>query len=471
MIRPHETTGACTHCSYIHCRYHAHHHLGTSIQTFAAHGGIIVDDDDAWLPDSEGCEAVRRVLNKADRKIMLFTCYPFFMDPALMANIDDSWDVANYQLIAEQGNATYCCDSDMKNANALYGSGTTDDLVFLNGGFQPLMKLSRGVWQRWSMVLASYKNSLLMQVIDPKTGEATDKCDIMLLSKDGVFALQIPRTVSYMYVPSGGRAEVLIRCDAAPAGSTYDLVSSSIDTPVGSGINGDGNIPVQKLMTLAVVYGTDASPANDLKSKACTPLRPAYAADLRDSALTSFGVKPKLDPIPTFTDTPPGIGCSMSGEAFDFNQKPYDLPIGSVVEWRVERLAAHPLHTHINPFQLQEISPDLLKANTSLDGGWFETGDYYDTLLIPMVLGANVTHPNLVPLRLQPGPYAGYTVVHCHFLMHEDAGCMHMMQYTCPKGATVSPNMPFTCSEPMPIPGTFTNGSKVLSLERNLESF
>jgi FtsP/CotA-like multicopper oxidase with cupredoxin domain len=29
-----------------------------------------------------------------------------------------------------------------------------------------------------------------------------------------------------------------------------------------------------------------------------------------------------------------------------------------------------------------------------------------------------------VPLRFQPGQYSGYTVSHCHFLPHEDVGCM-----------------------------------------------
>lgn len=419
-----------------------------------------MEDDDSWLPDSAGCEPVRTVLNNADRKVMLFTCYPFFLDPTVGANISDTWDVANYQLIAEQGNATYCCDSTKENAvNALYGSGTTDDLVFLNGGFQPSLNLKRGVWQRWSMTLASYKNSLLMQVIDPKTGKATDSCDIMLVSKDGVFPMEIPRTVSYMYIPSGGRAEVLVRCDA-PVGSKFDLVSTPNDTPVGIGLNNNGNIPVQKLVSITVEEGTADQ---ELKSQACTPLRPAYAADLRDAALAPLNVKPKLDPIPTFTGNPPGIGCSMSGHAFDFNQTPYDLPIGSVVEWRFERLAAHPLHTHINPFQIQRIAPSLLKPNTSLNGGWFQDGDFHDTLLIPMVLGANATNPNLVPLRLQPGPYSGFTVTHCHFLMHEDAGCMHMMEYSCPPGAQVSSKMPFICSEPMPVPGTFTKGSEVPS--------
>ena len=436
--------------------YHAHHHLATSIQTFAAHGGIIVEDDDAWLPDSQGCKDVRNALSEADQKIMLFTCYPFFMDPANTEAFDKAWNSANYQLVAEQGNASYCCDEGDKNSsNALYGTGTMDDLIFMNGGFQPSITMKSGVWQRWSMTLASYKSSLLMQVVDPKTGEATDACEIMLISKDGVFLMEIPRTVSYMHLPSGGRAQVLIRCNA-PAGSNFDLVTSRENTPAGSGISGDSNIAVQKLMSIAMV---DGSPDKDLKTKSCTPLRPAYAADLRDSAIVQYNVTAKFDPIPDFTGTPPGIGCSMSGEAFNSEQKPYALEIGTVVEWQFARLAAHPLHTHINPFQIQDISPAVLRANTSLDGGWFEVGDYYDTLLMPM-LDFNATSPRLIPLRLQPGEYAGYTVTHCHFLQHEDAGCMHMLEYICPQGATLLQEYPYTCSQPMPVPGTFIKGSE-----------
>lgn len=101
----------------------------------------------------------------------------------------------------------------------------------------------------------------------------------------------------------------------------------------------------------------------------------------------------------------------------------------------------------------------MLRANTSLDGGWFEPGDYYDTFLIPM-LAFNATNPLSIPLRLQPGQYAGYTVSHCHFLQHEDAGCMHMMEYTCPPGAELLQEFPYTCSQPMPVPGTFIKGSE-----------
>ena len=442
--------------------YHAHHHLATTIQTFAAHGGILVEDDDVWLPDSQGCEDVRNVLNAADHKIMLLTIYPFtdptVADPAIdPSSLDDTWDLANYQLVAEEGNATYCCDEDdEKMSNALYGSGTSDNLVFMNGGFQPLVSMKSGVWQRWSLALASYTMTVLMQVVDSKTQAPTEACEIMLISKDGVFPMKIPRAVAYMQIPSGGRAQVLIRCNASK-GSTFDVISSSFNTPMGTGINGDPSIASQKVFSIIIENG---KAEKDLKSKACTPLRPAYAADLRDSELALYNVMAQVDQIPTFTGTPPGIGCAMSGEAFDSSQKPYALPIGKVVEWQFERLAAHPLHTHINPFQIQDISQNMLKPNTSLEGGWFEAGDYYDTLLLPMVKGANATNPNVIPLRLQPGPYAGYTVTHCHFLNHEDAGCMHMMEYSCPEGSTLQ-GYPYTCSQAMPIPGTFIKSSNV----------
>ena len=133
----------------------------------------------------------------------------------------------------------------------------------MNGGFQPLVTMASGVWQRWLMTLASYKSSLLMQVVDKKTGNVTDVCDIMLVSKDGVYVMEIPRRVSYMHVPSGGRAQVLIRCNA-PAGTVFDVVTSRKNTPAGSGISGDGNIAVQKLMTIVV---EDGSSDKALKTK------------------------------------------------------------------------------------------------------------------------------------------------------------------------------------------------------------
>ena len=443
--------------------YHPHWEPSTSIQAFAAHGAIIVDDDDAWLLDDNGCAAVRGVVNDAERKVMLFTRYPF-KNTANTTDVEKAWDNnPNYQLVAEQSNVTYCCDEPGENdgrpvaeqLGTLSGTAidgiTGENLVFLNGGYQPTMSMSTGVWQRWSMVMASFNGALLMQVVDPATGEATDACEVMKLASDGVFAMQIPRPVTYMVLPSGGRAEVLIRCDTA---GTYEVVTGSVGTPVGSGIEGNANIATQKLITLDVREGGNDGPSDDLEANECTPLRPYYATDLRDPALKRYGAKAKYDPVPDFTGSPPGIGCSMSNETFSMSQTPYELPVGEVLEWRFSRVSSHPLHVHINPFQMiRAPKSSELRGNTTMEGGWYEAGDYFDTFYLPQ-LGFSATDPIRLPIRMNPGPYSGNTVTHCHFLNHEDSGCMHMIEYTCPSG-TVQDTYPYRCSTITAVPGTF----------------
>jgi FtsP/CotA-like multicopper oxidase with cupredoxin domain len=445
--------------------YHPHHHLGTTIQTFGAHGAIIIDDDDAWLPDANGCAAVKGVLNAAERKVMLFAKYAFKAG-SNSTDVAQAWGSnPNYQLVAEQANVTYCCDEPGENdANVPVAeqlgtlSGTAVDgntgsnLVFVNGGLQPSLSMTPGVWQRWSMVMATYDGVLLMQVLDSTTKEPA--CEIMKISSDGVFAMEIPRPAEYMLVPSGGRGEVLIRCNDA---GTYEVVSTSVDTPVGPGIQSPGNIVEQTLVTLNVGDGGKDGPSDALVAKECTPLRPYYAADMRDTALKRAGVIPKVDSFPDFTGTPPGIGCSMSNEAFSMTQTPYELPIGQVLEWHFARLAAHPLHVHINPFQLVGLPEGQNRAeNATNAGGWFEAGDFFDTLLLPQ-LAFNATDPRRVPVRFNSGPYAGSAVTHCHFLNHEDAGCMRLIEYTCPNG-TVQDTYPYRCSTAAALKGTFVGG-------------
>ena len=91
-------------------------------------------------------------------------------------------------------------------------------------------------------------------------------------------------------------------------------------------------------------------------------------------------------------------------------------------------LIAHPLHVHINPFMITELPKPI--ANGTYTGNWFEVGDYHDTLLIPQGTGKT-------QLRFQPGPYSGFSVTHCHFLNHEDVGCMRMVEWRCPDGNEV----------------------------------
>ena len=70
----------------------------------------------------------------------------------------------------------------------------------------------------------------------------------------------------------------------------------------------------------------------------------------------------------------------------------------------------HPLHIHINPFQLIDLPlPADLKPGTAFTS-WFKPGDRYDTLQMPMLLDETIPYH----VRIQPGPYAGYAWLHCH---------------------------------------------------------
>ena len=437
--------------------YHAHHHMSGTIQVFAAHGLINVEgiDSEEWLPTANGCKGVREVLSKALRRTMIFEMYPFVMYPleegvSLNMTAAEFWATTNYQVAASEGNATYCCDREAgENApDALLGPYTMRNIVFLNGGLEPVVEMQPWIWQSWSILVGAYTGVLMLQI--------PEQCEIMLISKDGVFLMEVPRRVSYVLVPAAGRAEVIARCDGIQ-GDEFDVISSPINTTAGSGMNNNTFINRQKVFSIRIATGgieaNDAFADQNLASKACTPLRPAYAADIRDESLKAFNVSVHHDPFPTFTDptaSNPYTGCAMSGELFNTSQNPYILPIGKVVEWSVAYTSGHPLHTHINPFQIVDYGE--LNNDTSLDGGWFEIGDYHDTFFFPMGRWPGKP-PSNVTIRFQPGPFSGYTVAHCHFLNHADAGCMHMLQYTCPENATVSKNQ-LICSEPMPVPGT-----------------
>ena len=86
------------------------------------------------------------------------------------------------------------------------------------------------------------------------------------------------------------------------------------------------------------------------------------------------------------------------------------LPIGQVHQLVVTGTNAHPLHIHIQPFQITAFS-----GGANLDNGYFAVGDWHDTLLTASAGGGTT-----VTVRMQTDTFTGKAVVHCHILEHED---------------------------------------------------
>lgn len=89
----------------------------------------------------------------------------------------------------------------------------------------------------------------------------------------------------------------------------------------------------------------------DLEEESCVPLRPSYAADLRNASLVVAG----YDPSKVVSDQVDftfqrNFACevaynSPTGTVFRFpDPNPIVMPINSIVEWKFNDLVFHPLH-------------------------------------------------------------------------------------------------------------------------------
>ena len=114
----------------------------------------------------------------------------------------------------------------------------------------------------------------------------------------------------------------------------------------------------------------------------------------------------------------------------------YEAPVGKAVGFDLYFVNSHPFHIHINPFQLTADVDD----DTSSASDWFKSGDWHDTLFVPVSRGAgkgaNITNKRgsgrggSHRVLMQTDHFTGPSVVHCHILMHEDVGMMVTINFT-----------------------------------------
>jgi len=98
---------------------------------------------------------------------------------------------------------------------------------------------------------------------------------------------------------------------------------------------------------------------------------------------------------------------------------------GTVHEIVVTGANAHPLHIHVNPYQITAMPA------ASYGDGYFQVGDWHDTLMINEMGGGGT-----LTVRMNMDRFTGKMVVHCHILEHEDEGMMAWIDVTGTEGAT-----------------------------------
>merc|ERR1712064_115664 len=201
-------------------------------------------------------------------------------------------------------------------------------------------------------------------------------CELKVLAYDGVY-LKAPRLQSSVLLASGGRADVAVRCRVA--GKHRIASIDAVLPPYGSL---GGQMPAN--LTALILHVAQQSTSQ--------------------------------------VDLPSNFPGENIVNGWPYNGSvSYDMPIGSLQEWRLlggegpmPLGSVHPYHQHVTHFQILEESLD----SNGLIG---MVGDYRDT--VPLYLAMNFT----VRFKAVIG---GIMMIHCHVLRHEDLGMMTLANIT-----------------------------------------
>ncbi|CAK0786985.1 hypothetical protein CVIRNUC_010201 [Coccomyxa viridis] len=326
--------------------YHPHYHGATALQGQTATGPITIDSDVQFLTPQRGCGPLSSLLESVQTRVLYLQTL-FFKDADVQNNPSYFYDRPGYDQMSDASTAPYTADVNNPlccNANRTgFGfNASRQDVIFVNGGLQPKIRIAPGAPQLWRIVNAAWKVSVLEEtdgngsssrrwplassseakprlrapvrivlmqhemerghslvpvqgyadlviITEGPQANARAPCTMSLLAKDGVYLMQIPRQVDDLVLAAGNRAEVLVQCNGDVGGSYY-LAAGYLST-FGSGYNygKDTNRIYQKVVAeiQLVSPGSDGVPQagsgsmQSIQPQGCTPLRPSYVADLR----------------------------------------------------------------------------------------------------------------------------------------------------------------------------------------------
>lgn len=347
--------------------YHAHHHGSTALHAGGGLAGVMI------VEDAE-CDVPSYVTAMPEKTLMFVAFDP----PAL-------WDIAGQM-----------CDGNGDGLTVNDYTSTTERLL-LNGMVANDVDVSvvQNTATRVRIVFASIENSFSLELDD-------NSCQWKLLAKDGIYVDNAPRDVTdgKLYFGPGNRADVVLLCDTV---GTFSITATSI-TAGGRGAAGTTSTTTFNL----IVSGASDSADTWDDITTFTARRPEYLYDLTTVATVTSG-----DGIEFRGGGAAGGGCTVNDQAFAYDEPLTGMSVatGNAYEWSLDGGNGHPFHLHVNPYQITELS-----ATDST--GWFQVGDWHDVVYT----GNHDVEVNTV--RFSADRFTGDMVVHCHFLEHEDGGCM-----------------------------------------------
>lgn len=359
--------------------YHAHFHGNTALQVGNGLVGLIIIEDapDEIPSDLAATSEIALMVQKLEPKAVE-TIAAAFEDGG------DGW--------TQSGNS---------------GLTTGDSYWTVNGQIAPTATITQNQWTRVRVAYSSLEATADIALSDTNSLG----CEWKLLAKDGIYVDHAPRAMTVAHVAPGNRFDFVVKCTSAGDFTLTATAEAAGGPGGGGGPNGRRILQTAESLMTFTVAASSATAAADLT--VFTSKKPVYLQDVYDTA--AHGVTHVAHTLNFARETG---GCKV---AFDQTEKQYDgtahgsMAVGSVQAWTVSGNDKHPFHIHINSFQL---GTDVVDAS-----GYYQTGDWHDVFYRP----ADVTASKVY---FQVDQHTGKAVLHCHFLEHEDKGCMAYISIT-----------------------------------------
>lgn len=468
--------------------YHPHLHGSTAVQVASGMAGaLIIKGDRPPTPTRTGDIDTllkpfepKLVQGKPDySEVMLFQQIPYacFNGPRIETTPIDPKDPTKTRWSCGPGEV-----GEIKDFDQQFGPGTwgkSGRYTAINGQVQPTMKMESGRIYRWRLVQAGVRESVRLR-ISKVVPSAKPPAPIMTpdqeqdyiqqgcsrrpedevaqweIAADGLTRGRIVRK-SVNDLQPGYRSDVLLVFPSEGDYCVFDDSTDSAQTVSASAENarllawvsvkGGKPLPaerVESFLTTKLIAAADALPAN---------VRAKIKSELKDGLKTSSFI-----PHPAITTeevngrtqnlffniaqgfrvgdpTAPGVESTEYrelGRPYSASRIDRTLVLGTAEEWVLtSKLAGHPFHIHVNPFEIVSITwkdgPRKGQAVGEDDSNYAGMlGTWKDTIFVRSDVEIRV--------RTRYERYIGDFVLHCHILDHEDQGMMQNVRITFPDG-------------------------------------
>ena len=429
--------------------YHPHHHGSTAIQVASGMAGALIVTGNRPPTETQNGD-IDTLLPGVQKRILLFQQIQYYCHGE--GKKPEDYDCRNERDVGQ-----------IESYAALAPGKWSDSGRFtsINGQVQPVIQSKAGQVERWRMIHAGVRDSINLEFRKMKstnnnlrtvlhqqalqqdalidqycTGEPLTQ---FIIAADGLTAPAIRQYATTVFQP-GYRWDALM---IFPEQGQYCV----IDTAATASANVGPTMSPRQLLAVVDVSGrAKADPASLLMHTLTENAKQQYPdnvsqqviRDLEKGQLLSKFV-PHL-PV-TQADGRQSLTFDIKNGLFLIDNKPYDparidreLMLGSSDEWILtSKLASHPFHIHVNPFEIiavldpdgKDVSgPDAVDdfdSSAPPDVQYRGTkGLWKDTLWVKNVQGS--TYKVIVRTRYQR--YIGDFVLHCHILDHEDQGMM-----------------------------------------------